>query len=301
MKPKVVLIIAVILGLITSGLVYYMMDNSQSESVATKLAPVVVATQNIQSREMIKKGSVQIKQVPKEAIHRQAITSLSQVTGKLALKEIIAGEQILKPRLLAEKDLRSVLAFNLSDKQRAVTVAVNEIRGVAGFLTPGDYVDIIGVFASNLNQGAISKTVLQNLKVLAVAQDMINDRKQKPKVTKSVTLAVNLDEAEKLILADNKGDIRLILRSIKDKSRVVSNGIEFDKIVGEEPKEEKQEVKPKAVQKPEPVSKKATDKKIEESDKTEEVTKTKEITNKKIEVIRGEKKSYIQVPLEDRE
>ena len=301
MKPKVVLIIAVILGLITSGLVYYMMDNSQSESVATKLAPVVVATQNIQSREMIKKGSVQIKQVPKEAIHRQAITSLSQVTGKLALKEIIAGEQILKPRLLAEKDLRSVLAFNLSDKQRAVTVAVNEIRGVAGFLTPGDYVDIIGVFASNSNQGAVSKTVLQNLKVLAVAQDMINDRKQKPKVTKSVTLAVNLDEAEKLILADNKGDIRLILRSIKDKSRVVSNGIEFDKIVGEEPKEEKQEVKPKAVQKPEPVSKKATDKKIEESDKTEEVTKTKEITNKKIEVIRGEKKSYIQVPLEDRE
>jgi pilus assembly protein CpaB len=308
MKPKVILIIALVLGLITSGAVYFMMDNMQGEPVAKKTVSVVVATKDIQPRMTIEEGLVKVKQMPKEMVHPQAINSLSEVKGNLVLKKIIAGEQILKPRLLNEKGDSPGLAFNLEPSQRAVTVAVNEVIGVAGFLTPGDHVDVVGVFTSNSGDEAIAKTVLQNIKVLAVAQDMVNGKDQEPKVTKSVTLAADLKDAEKLILADARGDIRLALRSVKNKSNVVTDGIKIAEIIKQEdePTERYQEVSPKV--KDAPISKELdrdrsakqngeVTKENQAESFTTKVRKKREI-KKEIEIIRGAKKNYIQVPMQ---
>jgi len=308
MKPKVILIVALVLGLITSGAVYFMMDNMQGEPVAKKTVSVVVATKDIQPRMTIEEGLAKVKQMPKEMVHPQAINSLSEVKGKLVLKKIIAGEQILKPRLLNEKGDSPGLAFNLEPTQRAVTIAVNEVIGVGGFLTPDDRVDVVGIFTSNSGDEAIAKTVLQNIKVLAVAQDMVNGKDQEPRVTKSVTLAAELKDAEKLILADARGDIRLALRSVKNKSNVVTNGIEINEIIKKQdmPTERYQEVSPKIKSAPtsKELDKDRSTKQNGEATKesqaksfTAKVRKKREI-KKEIEIIRGAKKNYIQVPMQ---
>ncbi|MBM7623016.1 Flp pilus assembly protein CpaB [Sporohalobacter salinus] len=286
MKFKVILIIAVILGLITSGAVYFVMDNMQQNTVKErKKVSVVVARKDIDSREKIKSSLVQIKEVPKEVVHSQAVTTISNAVGKFALKDIISGEQILKPRLLSKEQISSGLAFNLTNDKRAVTVAVNEISGVAGFLTPGDYVDVISVFSGYDDQQSLAKTVLQNVEVLAVAQDMVTNQNQKPKVTKSVTLGVNLSNAEKLVLADKKGEIRLVLRSVQNESFAISNGTKFQDIVGDLNKRSTEDKQPSEKQL-----------KLQES-KTEAANqKSNSGTNKKkIEVIRGAERSYQKV------
>ncbi|SJZ44575.1 Flp pilus assembly protein CpaB [Selenihalanaerobacter shriftii] len=293
MKPKVILIIAILLGLITSGTVYFMMDNAQQKPVKKPQISVVIAKQDIQSRETIKESMVQIKKVPKEMMHPQAFKKISEVVGQPVLKKIIAGEQVLKPRILNKKQLSSELAFNLDDHQRAVTIAINEVIGVAGFLTPGDYVDIVGVFSNNSGDQTLSKTILQNIKVLAVAQDMVNDENQKPKVTKSITLAVDLDNAEKLILADAKGDIRLALRSVQNQSREVSSGVELDEMLGQKlgRDESTSEVtnRESKAKEPKPVEPKIVK-------KTSKQNSDKEVKGEKVEVIRGTEKSHVIVP-----
>lgn len=276
MNFKVVLVIAVILGLITSGAVYFMMDNMQQEAVKEQpKASVVVAKQDIEPREQITESKVQLKQVPQETVHSQAVTSISQAVEKFALKDIISGEQLLKPRLLDKEEVSSGLAFNLADDKRAVTVPVTEVSGVAGFLTPGDYVDVVSVFSAYEDQQTVAKTVLQKVKVLAVAQDMVRDRDQKPKVTKSVTLGVGLAEAEKLVLADRKGEIRLVLRSAQNESFSMSNGVRFEELVGNLEEEE-------------------TDNKDQTADKKIN-QKSSSWDKEGIEVIRGSERSYQKV------
>ncbi|ADL11783.1 Flp pilus assembly protein CpaB [Acetohalobium arabaticum] len=276
MNFKVVIVIAVILGLITSGAVYFMMDNMQQEAVKEQpKASVVVAKQNIEPREQITRSKVQLKQVPQETVHSQAVTSISQAVEKFALKDIISGEQLLKPRLLGKEEVSSGLAFNLADDKRAVTVPVTEVSGVAGFLTPGDYVDVVSVFSTYEAQQTVAKTVLQKVKVLAVAQDMVRERDQKPKVTKSVTLGVGLAEAEKLVLADRKGEIRLVLRSAQNESFSMSNGVKFEELVGnleEEGTDNKEQI---------------ADKDINQKSSSQD--------QEGIEVIRGSERSYQKV------
>ncbi|MFO7820342.1 MAG: Flp pilus assembly protein CpaB, partial [Halanaerobacter sp.] len=237
MNAKMVVIIAIILGLITSVLVYTMLGTpQQQEEDSEEKVSVVVAKDNIKARQKINEEMVELKKVPQSQAHYEALNSVEKVEDRYVSNKIIAGEQILKSRLYAKEEINSVLAFNLDTKKRAVTVAVNEVTGVAGFLIPGDYVDVVGVFSRPDN--TVAKTVLQNVKVLAVAQDMTSNEEMKAEVKKSVTLAVDLKEAEKLVLADREGKIRLALRSPNDKVQSRDTTFNLDKLVGWEEKEE---------------------------------------------------------------
>lgn len=101
------------------------------------------------------------------------------------------------------------LSYNIPEDKRAVTVAVNEVIGVAGFIKPGDKVDVIATFAFDPPQ---STTILQNVTVLAIAQEMQSDAEQKAKLSTSVTFALSPSQAERLVLAESLGEIRLALR-----------------------------------------------------------------------------------------
>lgn len=280
MNAKIVVIIAIILGLVTSVLVYTMLGTPQQQEVETeKMVSVVVAKDNIKARQKISEDMVKLKKVPQSQAHFEALNSIEKVRGRYVSAKIIAGEQLLKSRLYAKEEIDSMLAFNLDAKKRAVTVAVNEVIGVAGFLVPGDYVDVIGVFSRVDN--TVAKTVLQNVKVLAVAQDMTSNQDMKAEVKKSVTLAVGLKEAEKLVLADREGQIRLALRSPNNKIRNRDTAFSLNKLVGWKEKEEDENQEDK--------DKDEEEKEIIKEGSTEE---KEENISKKVEIIRGTKKFY---------
>ena len=132
---------------------------------------------------------------------------------RTALMPMERSELILKQKITGP-DQRASLSALLENGKRAVTVRVDDVRGVAGFVLPGDRVDVVlirTVTRQNGNPERFSDVLLQNVKVLAVDQ-LVNERQEKPTVAKAVTLAVETDEAQKILLATDIGRLSLILR-----------------------------------------------------------------------------------------
>ena len=132
---------------------------------------------------------------------------------RAVLAPFARAEPILKTKITGP-DQRASLSALLEDGKRAVTVRVDDVRGVAGFVLPGDRVDVVLIRAVSRPSGPaenISDVLLQHVKVLAVDQ-IINERQETPTVAKAVTLEVATDQAQKVILATNIGKLSLILR-----------------------------------------------------------------------------------------
>jgi pilus assembly protein CpaB len=146
------------------------------------------------------------------------------------------GDAVLSSKL-APIGTQGGLSAVISEGKRAMTVRVNDVVGVAGFALPGNYVDVMvnalkerqGRFEENLQ---ISKTVLEHVLVLAVAQESSRDD-TKPKVVNAVTLELSIDDAEKLDLARNVGTLSLVLRNQIDKEPVTTSGITKNQLFGD--------------------------------------------------------------------
>jgi pilus assembly protein CpaB len=126
---------------------------------------------------------------------------------------VLRGEPLLQSKLAAEGE-KGGLSSVLAPGQRAVTVKVNEIMGVAGFALPGNFVDVMVNMPDGENQ-PVSKIVIERIRVLAVAQD-VSTNESKPRVVNAVTLQVSPQQAEQIDLARSVGTLSLVLRSYSD-------------------------------------------------------------------------------------
>ncbi len=209
---KLMLIFAVCCGLIAAVSVYIYLGKTMAPApVTTTTVTVVAAKSAIPPRTKITQDLIYAKEVPEEAAHPKAVQDMADVLGLITKYEILEGEQIITDRLY-RADERIGLVASVPRDMRAVTVPVDEVVGVAGFVKPGDRVDLI-VTASGVGQtGDVAFTVLEDIEVLAVAQETEDKTQGKAKVSTSVTLAVKPSEAERLALAEKIGKLRLALR-----------------------------------------------------------------------------------------
>ncbi|NPV52385.1 MAG: Flp pilus assembly protein CpaB [Firmicutes bacterium] len=210
---KVALIMAVILGGFAAVASYYYVKSLTTSIPATpmpKMAKVVVAKNAIPSRTLITSEMIYLKELPEESINPDAVTRLEDALGIITRSEILPGEQVLRSRLLKKGEAVG-LVLSIPPGKRAVTVKVNEVIGVGGFVKPKDHVDVLGTFSADRAGVDTTVTVLRNVEVLAVAQEMEDRDKGKAKVPTSITLAVTPDEAERVTLAEEIGSLRLAL------------------------------------------------------------------------------------------
>lgn len=123
------------------------------------------------------------------------------------------------------------MTYVVPQGHRAVSVAVNEVAGVAGFITPNDRVDVIVTTQIPGNdRESISKIILENIPILATGQ--VTDQKEgKPVVVPTVTLDLLPEDAEKLVLSASKGSLQLLLRNITDSGQVDSKGATIAKVL----------------------------------------------------------------------
>jgi pilus assembly protein CpaB len=151
---------------------------------------------------------------PQGAIPRGAFASAEEIldgrTRRVALSGIEENEPILKTKLTGPGQ-RASLAAVIQDGMKAVTVRVNDVAGVAGFVLPGERVDIL-LTRSLEREDAYADVLLQNVKVLAIDQSA-DERSDKPSIVKAVTLEVNTGQAQKLTLAGTVGTLSLALRA----------------------------------------------------------------------------------------
>jgi pilus assembly protein CpaB len=146
--------------------------------------------------------------VPEGAFATRA--ALFKEGRRVVLTPMERSELILKQKITGPGQRASLSAL-LEEGKRAVTVRVDDVRGVAGFVLPGDRVDVVLIRTNSEVSGRFSDILLQNVKVLAVDQ-LANERQEKAQVVKAVTLEVETDQAQKILLATDIGKLSLILR-----------------------------------------------------------------------------------------
>ncbi len=173
---------------------------------------VVVAAREIPYGIAIEEIHLREAKWPKDLIPAMSFQDTSMVLGKIANQNILSGEPIFSPRVV-EKLNGSTLSAMIEPNKRAITVRVNDVIGVGGFLLPGNRVDVL---ATRIVEGrANTRTVLQNLKVLAVDQTATQDEDQ-PVVVRAVTLEAGLNESVDLVKATEEGTVQLVLRNPAD-------------------------------------------------------------------------------------
>jgi pilus assembly protein CpaB len=144
-------------------------------------------------------------------------TRMQDAVGRALITNVVQNEPILESKL-APREAGAGLPATIPEGMRAVSVAVNEVIGVAGFVQPGTMVDVIAVGSPGGSGGSetLSKTVLENVKVLAAGQQITQDAQGKPHTVPVVTLLVSPEDADKLTLAATQARIQLALRNTID-------------------------------------------------------------------------------------
>jgi pilus assembly protein CpaB len=136
---------------------------------------------------------------------------------RVVLSPLERGEPVLRSKVTSPGQRASLSAL-LQEGRRAVTVRVDDVRGVAGFILPGDFVDVVLIAEDSTSKREnYSEVLLQQLKVLAVDQ-LASERPEQPTVPKAVTLEVTPEQAQKLLLAANVGKLSLALRKPADQN-----------------------------------------------------------------------------------
>lgn len=160
-------------------------------------------------------------QLPQGAFQKVADIQKEKVK-RYALSSILINEPILSAKITGPGQ-KANLAAIIEEGKKAVTVRVDDVVGVAGFVLPGDRVDVLLTRKAG-NAGAVSDRILQNLKVLAIDQKA-DDKLDKPSIARAVTLEVATEQAQKLIVAQNVGTLTLILRPVGEEKVEMSRRI----------------------------------------------------------------------------
>ena len=216
-RPIAMIALSALLGLVAVALAANWLKNQE----AAGTLQVLVASRDLPMGTRLQADMLETVRWPKSAPITSPLTAIEQANERVINVQILRGEPVLKNKLAAVGEIGG-LSSVLREGRRAVTVKVNEVMGVAGFALPGNYVDLM-VNTPDGQDRPVSKIVIERIKVLAVAQDVVSNE-NKPRVVNAVTLEVTPWQAEKIDLARSVGTLSLVLRNQVDTTSVVSEG-----------------------------------------------------------------------------
>jgi pilus assembly protein CpaB len=222
---KKLLLLAVVFSLLAAGSVYWYLSSLSSGTERGEMVPVVTAAQDIPKNTVIEEKMLVKTEIPREYAQGGVINNIKDAEGKVAQMKILQGQQVLSKALIQTGDRSAGLAYAVPKGRRAVSVAINEVSGLDGQLMPGDRVDVAATLDfSGSGGGDITQTsiILQDIEVLAVGRVLEAEKQswaQRGEMEKTVTLAVLPEEAQPLILASERGSIRMLLRSPADSGK----------------------------------------------------------------------------------
>jgi pilus assembly protein CpaB len=198
---------------------------------------VVVANAKVSPGSILNAGQLKMEAWQKENPPQDFFSNTNQVVGREARRDLNPGNLVTRENT---GDKRVGIITQMGPDKRAMTVKVDEASGVAGFLVPGDRVDVVVTLdKGEYNKDPIAKVLLQNLKILGTGQRMEYHQDDKPKVVPTVTLEVSPEEGERLALAAQGGRISLVLRGRGDEQLVNTLGVDIATLVGRQAKAKK--------------------------------------------------------------
>lgn len=233
MRIFLVLVIAVIAGGGLAYGTYNYLQNVPVRTVTVPTKPVVVAAANLALGSELRPDDMVSIDWPERSVPEGAFGNPSALVGRGLVASVVKGEPIL-PGKLSSKEAGSGLPPIIPPGKRAVSVKVNEVIGVAGYVLPGTHVDVVATAnPTTRSEDITSKVVLSNVEVLAAGTRLEQDTKDgKPMQVTVVTLLVTPDESERLTLASTEGKIQLALRNPLDLETPATPGVRPGMLLG---------------------------------------------------------------------
>jgi len=209
--------LALALGLLVSYAVYNRLRTFAGSAGNERGVQVVVAADDIQVGVKLVEHDVRVINLPQSAVPPGAFSSTSKVLGRGAVLPMSNGEFIL-PGKLAALNAGAGLPSMIPQGMRAVSVRVNDVVSVAGFVQPGTRVDVLATGSGSGNDRQTT-TVLENVAVIAVGKSLDRNASADGQTAPVITLLVSPDDAQKLALVSQEGRIQLSLRNPLDTKR----------------------------------------------------------------------------------
>src|SRR3984893_15918176 len=213
--------VAILVALFFSTYVYKQFQQATSvKPVVTGL--IVVAAVPMQLGTRVDARNLRLLPWPSSAPVAGTFTRIEDCANRALITPVVANELILESKL-ASVEAGAGLPATIPEGMRAISVAVNEVVGVAGFVIPGTIVDVLVTGrSSNGGKGSdnVTLTILENVRVLAAGQKIEQDREGKPQTVPVITLLVSPEDAAKLAMASTQGKIQLALRNTIDSKKV---------------------------------------------------------------------------------
>ncbi len=228
-----VLGVSLLFALVISSVFYQMTAHGSSAKrvEATDLKDVVVAARPLSVGTTVKPPDIKLAKVPSAGYPKGAFSKAEEVIDRPVISNILLDEPILEGRLAARGSglgLAPVIPVGM----RAVTVRVNDVTGIAGFVLPGMRVDVLVTGRPPSTDGTITATALQNMLVLSAGTNIQPDAKGQAIQAATVTLLATPDQAETLTLANNEGRIQLVLRNGSDQTIEKTPGRDISELYG---------------------------------------------------------------------
>jgi len=238
MRPTLVLIVALACGAGAALMAWrYVRSQTVNNLMAeTPKGRVAVASRDLPVGTVLTPGDVRTVDWPGASMPAGYISTAKLAVGRGLMRPLQENEPFLESKL-APKGAGGGLSVTIEEGMRAVSVRVDEVVGVAGFVLPGTRVDVLLTLekAARSNE-PITQVLLQNILTVAAGQQVQQDKDGKPKTVPVITLLVTPEQAETLTLAANQGRIQLALRNTLDTLPTFTTGIRMSGLFGGEPR-----------------------------------------------------------------
>jgi pilus assembly protein CpaB len=233
MRIFIVLALAVAAGGVFAFATYNYVQKIPGKTVTIPTTRVAVAGSDLEIGDEITQSNVRLIDWPSNAAPANAISDVNQVIGRGLVMPMIQNEPFLELKL-APKEAGAGLPPAIPPGLRAVSVKVNEVIGVAGYVLPGTHVDVVVTVSPTQSASDMtSKVILTNVLVLAAGTKIEQGEKDKKPIAVSVvTMLVDPEQAERLTLASTEGKIQLALRNPLDKTTPETRGIKPAALLG---------------------------------------------------------------------
>jgi len=231
-RPQLFFGAAVVIAFITSLLVVGWLRDINIKTAAEAAIPVMTTGEVVVAKVDLPWGTkltpemLQVVNYPAGALPEGYYKNVDDLKDSVLLHNLTMNEPILRSKLASGKDVGTGVAAVTDPTKRAMSVKVDEVIGVSGFIKPGDHVDVmVTIEPDSKSQNPVAKMILGNLKVLAAGMQFEKTGNEKdPKPVQVMTLEVDIEEAEKLALASTQGKLRLALRNPLNAEKVLTKG-----------------------------------------------------------------------------
>lgn len=231
-------VLAVVVGI---GTFLYMGDQGAVTTVSSEIetTSVVVAVRDLGARVRVGSDDLEMRELPSAGVHPLALRSIEDAVGLFTVSFTASGEQIMVHDLSADV-LGGGLAQLVPVGKRAISIAISNAIAAGGLVSPGDHIDVIAIFTEAAVGRNGTSIVAQNVEVLAISQVVLGDDVDTTReatasnspnaVSATVTVAVSLEDAQRISLAESFGELRVFLRNPDDDSEPVAVPLNLESV-----------------------------------------------------------------------